>query len=123
MNYNQKKEKIMFCRKCGKELFDEAVVCPNCGCTTNNYATYTQKKSGKFTAAKVFIIIGMVFQFFLIFPIIVGAIALSKIDKATRMEDLSTMSIFVLLFCNLIAGIIMLTITNEDLGRKENVLY
>ena len=113
----------MFCRKCGKELFDEAVVCPNCGCTTSNYTISTQNKSGKFTAAKVFIIIGMVFQFFFVIPIIVGAIALSKIDKATKKEDLTIMSVFVLLFCNLIAGIIMLTITNEDLGRKENVLY
>lgn len=113
----------MFCRKCGKELFDEAVVCPNCGCTTNNYATSTQNKSSKFTAAKIFIIIGMIFQFFLIFPIIVGAIALSKLDKVTKKEDLTTMGILVLLFCNLIAGIIILTITNEDLGRKENVLY
>lgn len=27
----------MFCEKCGKDLFDEAVVCPNCGCVTKNY--------------------------------------------------------------------------------------
>lgn len=25
----------MFCSKCGKEIFDEAVVCPYCGCATN----------------------------------------------------------------------------------------
>lgn len=24
----------MFCSKCGKEIHDEAVVCPNCGCST-----------------------------------------------------------------------------------------
>ena len=23
---------LKFCTHCGKELFDEAVVCPNCGC-------------------------------------------------------------------------------------------
>ena len=27
---------MKFCTKCGKELFDEAVVCPNCGCATGN---------------------------------------------------------------------------------------
>lgn len=27
----------MFCSKCGKEIMDEAIVCPNCGCATNNY--------------------------------------------------------------------------------------
>ena len=24
----------MFCSKCGKEIYDEAVVCPFCGCST-----------------------------------------------------------------------------------------
>lgn len=27
----------MFCSKCGKELDDEAIVCPGCGCQTHNY--------------------------------------------------------------------------------------
>ncbi len=27
----------MFCSKCGKELMDEAVICPGCGCPTINY--------------------------------------------------------------------------------------
>ncbi len=26
----------MFCKHCGKELFDEAMLCPNCGTPTNN---------------------------------------------------------------------------------------
>lgn len=28
---------IMFCSKCGKEIHDEAVVCPFCGCATQNF--------------------------------------------------------------------------------------
>lgn len=27
----------MFCSKCGKEIMSNAVICPNCGCATNNY--------------------------------------------------------------------------------------
>lgn len=27
----------MFCSKCGNEINDEAVICPNCGCPTKNY--------------------------------------------------------------------------------------
>lgn len=27
----------MFCSKCGKEIFDTAVICPNCGSPTKNY--------------------------------------------------------------------------------------
>ena len=31
------KEKAMkFCTHCGKELMDEAVICPGCGCSTDN---------------------------------------------------------------------------------------
>ncbi len=26
----------MFCRVCGKEINDQAVICPNCGCATGN---------------------------------------------------------------------------------------
>ena len=25
---------MKYCSKCGKEIFDEAVICPNCGCAT-----------------------------------------------------------------------------------------
>lgn len=28
----------MFCSKCGKEIMDEAVICPSCGCPTNNFS-------------------------------------------------------------------------------------
>ena len=28
----------MYCKKCGHELIDEAVVCTNCGCATNEAA-------------------------------------------------------------------------------------
>ncbi len=29
----------MFCKKCGREIHDEAVICPNCGCSTGNSAS------------------------------------------------------------------------------------
>lgn len=25
----------MYCRECGKEIFDKAVICPHCGCATS----------------------------------------------------------------------------------------
>lgn len=28
----------MFCYKCGAQIDDEAVICPQCGCATKNYA-------------------------------------------------------------------------------------
>ncbi len=32
---------MKYCSKCGNELLDEAVICPNCGCETG----YQTKKS------------------------------------------------------------------------------
>ena len=29
----------MFCPKCGKEIMDEAVICPHCGCATGKNST------------------------------------------------------------------------------------
>lgn len=38
----------MFCRKCGKEVLDEAVVCPHCGCQISD----TNKPQSNATAAE-----------------------------------------------------------------------
>ena len=27
----------MYCKKCGKEIDDNAVICPSCGCATENF--------------------------------------------------------------------------------------
>ncbi len=34
----------MFCSKCGKEIADEAIICPACGCATANYHTPVESK-------------------------------------------------------------------------------
>ncbi len=67
------------------------------------------------TTIKVFIWIGMIFQFFLIFPIIVGVMALKKLDQAKTKEELTGMAIAVLLLVNVIAGILMLVISEKEL--------
>lgn len=67
------------------------------------------------TAAKVFIIIGMVVGCSYIIPIIVGLIAMRKLDKARRKSDIRGISILTLLFCNVIAGVIMLCMKEEDI--------
>lgn len=33
---------MKFCSKCGKEILDEAIVCPNCGCAVVNPTTPSQ---------------------------------------------------------------------------------
>ena len=32
----------MFCSKCGNQIMDEAIICPNCGCPTNNYNQFNK---------------------------------------------------------------------------------
>lgn len=67
------------------------------------------------TAAKVFIILGMVFGFWMIVPLIVGSIALKKLNNAKSKSELTGVAICTLLFVNLIAGILMLCINDEQL--------
>lgn len=70
------------------------------------------------TVAKVFIILGMIFQCYMIFPVILGAIALSKMKKATCKADFGTgWAIVTLIFVNIIAGIILLVMKDEDYAK------
>ncbi|MBR6696029.1 MAG: hypothetical protein IKL70_06425 [Oscillospiraceae bacterium] len=64
------------------------------------------------TAIQVMIIIGMVFWFWTILPLIFGIIALNDISNGNRPS--TAMSILVLLFCNAIAGILLLVAKDED---------
>ncbi len=68
------------------------------------------------TAAKVFIILGMICGFWTILPLIFGIIALKKLKTATTKDELTTTAILTLLFCNLIGGILMLCLKDEDLA-------
>lgn len=70
------------------------------------------------TAAKVFIILGMIVQCFLIYPIVLGVIALKKLKNAQVKADFSTgWSVVVLLLVNLIAGIILLCMKDKDFAE------
>ncbi len=62
------------------------------------------------TIAKVFIIIGMIVGFWSILPLIFGGIALSKMKKG---ELTAGWKVCVLLFVNIIAGILLLCMPNE----------
>ncbi len=63
------------------------------------------------TAAKVFIIIGMIAGCWYILPLVFGFIALSKM-KNNQMT--TGWKICVLLFVNIIAGILLLCMPNEE---------
>jgi len=39
---------MKFCSKCGKEIMDEAVVCPACGCSQENKSVHAKEDNGGF---------------------------------------------------------------------------
>ena len=71
------------------------------------------------TAAKVFIIIGMVLQFYLIFPLIIGILALKKINNATSKSELTGWAIATILLNSPLGGIFMLLIPESEFAPVE----
>ena len=67
------------------------------------------------TAAKIFIWIGMILQFFLIYPIIIGIIALRKIDDAYSSSELKGIGVATLFLCSVLGGIFMLCMSDSSL--------
>ena len=67
------------------------------------------------TAAKVFNILSIIFGFYLIYPLVLGIIANKKLDECKDIKSIHSWGIVVLLFVNLISGIIMLVMKEDDL--------
>lgn len=105
---------MKYCSHCGNELFDEAVICPKCGCAIGSMKfdnEQTSKNSGTKTAAKVLMIIGLVFMgFFYLIPLAWGIpMTVHYFNKVKKNEPVGTaFKICTFLFVSAIAGIIML---------------
>ncbi|MDE6471515.1 MAG: hypothetical protein K2L52_00610 [Clostridia bacterium] len=69
------------------------------------------------TAAKVFIILGMICGCIAILPLIFGGITLSKMKKATTAKELMVWGILDIFFCGLIGGILVLCLKDSDLAK------
>lgn len=70
-------------------------------------------------AAKVFIILGMVFGWPLILPLIFGGITLSKLSTAKDPSELMVWGILDIFFCGLVGGILVLLIPEDELKRSQ----
>lgn len=110
---------MKFCSKCGMQLFDDAVICTNCGCPTESHVFIENQPkivkpqtSGTITATKVFMIIGTIFM--AIYTLCIGLawclpMTISYCNKVKRGEPIGTgFKVCSLLFVNTIAGILML---------------
>ena len=102
---------MKFCQKCGKQLMDEAVICPGCGCAVgNNQSVNTTKVS---TAGETSgIATGALVCSFLI-PIvglllgIVGACKYKTPEFRNRSIAAIGISILVWVFCGALLSILM----------------
>lgn len=100
----------MYCKNCGKEIDDKAIICPNCGVATGFSGTSSQNQTN------VLAIIGFVLAFF--FPIaglICSIIGKNKVaDYGGNGKNLATAGIAVsiaMLVLEVIAIIIVLIVT------------
>jgi hypothetical protein len=73
-------------------------------------------------AAKIFLVIGMVLTFFLIYPIVLGIIAYRKLDEENiSRDDLVLWGILSLFFVSPIAGLLILLLKPEDLDPSQSI--
>jgi hypothetical protein len=106
---------MKFCEKCGKEIADEAVICPGCGCGIAQKKT-DGGKDGLAVAAKIFLIIGCIAQGWLLLPLAwCLPITISACNKMKRGEPVGTgLKICSLLFVSMIGGILLLCRSDEQ---------
>lgn len=104
----------MYCSKCGNEVVDEAVICTKCGCVIEKPKTALSQQTDEISstkkAAKVFMLIGLIFSAFSLIPLI-WTIPMynsycNKIENGEKVE--TGFKVCCLLFVNAIAGLIML---------------
>lgn len=107
---------MKFCQKCGKEMVEEAVVCPSCGCSVaQENAVKKNGDDGLAVASKIFLIIGCIAQGWLLLPLAwCLPITISVCNKMKRGEPVGTgLKVCALLFVNTIAGILLLCRSDE----------
>lgn len=69
---------MKFCEKCGKQIMDEAVVCPGCGCATGNFNAAANTIPQSANTARLFGILSLL----LLYPLGIPAIVYANKSKA-----------------------------------------
>lgn len=109
---------MKYCSKCGKQLLDEAVICTGCGCAVSNPNPPTSEAQDDLSIIiKIFMIIGCVVGgLSCLFPLVwMIPMTISLFEKLKRREKIGTgFKVCVLLFVNLIAGILLLCRSDDE---------
>lgn len=109
--YNTKEGATMkYCTHCGKELLDEAVICPSCGCEVSHKAVSNDDKKVLALIAKIFMVLSCVVAAFALIPLCwMIPMTVKAFRKLDNDEPLSiAFKVCTLIFVNLISGILLL---------------
>lgn len=66
----------MYCKKCGNEIFDEAVICPKCGCSTKEEVAVTEKPKTK-AKINVMCLVGFILSLVSLLIALYGIVAIA----------------------------------------------
>ena len=108
---------MKFCQKCGKEIMDEAIICPGCGCNVaEEKKPVSGGNDGLAVASKIFLIIGCIAQGWMLLPLAwCLPITISICNKMKRNEPVGTgLKVCSLLFVSAIGGILLLCRSNDQ---------
>ena len=120
----------MFCTKCGKEIMEEAVICPNCGVKTknatfiNNLNTqpsnyqYFQNQNSDVSMANTFGIISIIVGWFIpLIGWIFGGLGISRLNSikeynemVQKAKSLNTIGLVISSFVGVVEAVIMIVV-------------
>lgn len=113
---SEKGENMKYCRNCGTQVDDNAVICIHCGCAIETNKTKNETSSTLKTVAKVFMLLGcIVSAFFWLIPLCWTIPMTIKYwrDVEYNYPTSTAFKICSLLFVSFIAGILMLCDDND----------
>ena len=108
---------MKFCQKCGKEILEETVICPGCGCPVEQAKSNVKHgDDGLAVAAKILLILGCIVQGWLLLPLAwCLPITISICNKMNRGEPVGVgLKVCALLFVNIIGGVLLLCRSDEQ---------
>ena len=101
---------MKYCSHCGKELLDEAVICPSCGCSNESATSKSEDRKVLILVVKIFMILSCIGAAVALIPLCwMIPMTLHVFKKLDRGEPIGMgFRICVLLFCNVVAGVVLL---------------
>ena len=69
-------------------------------------------------AATVFLIIGMVLTCYMVFPVVIGALAIKHLNKAKTTDELKVWGILSVFFVSTLGGVFMLCVRQSELDNS-----